>query len=147
MVIMWTLTWPVVVLLPVTCRCVARSLTSRRPVLTLRLKVSYSVRNGKRLHGSTPFQSQSAGRCSDSRHHDGRDHRRRPPKRLLRSALRVLYGGPRRDLPAPDFASRSADRVCLQMDCPFTLDGQMFAAPADAPLVITAPETVDFVRC
>ncbi len=70
-----------------------------------------------------------------------------PPKRLLRSALRVLYGGQRRDLPAADYASRGADRVGLQMDCPFTLDGQMFAPPADAPLVITAPETVDFVRC
>jgi hypothetical protein len=69
-----------------------------------------------------------------------------PPERLLRSARRVLYGGNERDLPARCYRSRGAHGVRLRFDGSFTLDGQMFDAAADAPLVITAPDRVDFVR-
>ena len=71
---------------------------------------------------------------------------RYPPERLLRSARRVLYGGNERDLPADCYQSCGAHRVRLRYDGRFTLDGQMFDAAADRPLVITAPDRVEFVR-
>jgi Diacylglycerol kinase catalytic domain len=69
-----------------------------------------------------------------------------PPVRLLRYARRVLYGGNERDLPAHCYKSRGAHRVQLRYDGRLTLDGQMFDAVADRPLVITAPDRVAFVR-
>jgi hypothetical protein len=69
-----------------------------------------------------------------------------PPERLLRSARKVLYGGNQRDLPAACYKSRGAHTLRLRFDGNFTLDGQMFAAPADEPLVVSAPDRVDFVR-
>ena len=69
-----------------------------------------------------------------------------PPKRLLRSARKVLYGGNQRDLPAACYKSRGAHTIRLRFDGSFTLDGQMFDAPADEPLVVSAPDRVDFVR-
>lgn len=69
-----------------------------------------------------------------------------PPAKLLRSALRVLYGGNERRLPAGSYTSRGAHGIRLRFDGQFTLDGQMFDATADEPLVITAPDRVDFVR-
>ncbi|MDX6748639.1 diacylglycerol kinase family protein [Geminicoccaceae bacterium 1502E] len=68
-----------------------------------------------------------------------------PPQRLVRSARQVLYGGNRERLPESYF-SRGAHRVELDMGLPFTIDGQFFHARADAPLVITAPQGVRFVR-
>lgn len=68
-----------------------------------------------------------------------------PPERLVRSARRVLYGGHRDRLPEGYF-SRGAHRVELDMGLPFTIDGQFFRARADAPLLITAPEDLRFVR-
>jgi len=69
-----------------------------------------------------------------------------PPVRLLRSARRVLYGGNQRDLLADCYASRGAHRIQLRYDGRLTLDGQMFDAAADRPLVITAADRVEFVR-
>ncbi len=69
-----------------------------------------------------------------------------PPRHILRHALGVLYGGPRRRLPPEGYFSRNAWRVSLELDGPFTLDGQPFQPPTDAPLVLTAPDAVDFVR-
>jgi len=69
-----------------------------------------------------------------------------PPERLLRSARQVLYGGNERDLPARCYKSRGAHRIRLRYDGRLTLDGQMFDTAADQPLVITAPDRVDFVR-
>ena len=69
-----------------------------------------------------------------------------PPERLLRSARRVLYGGNARDLPAACYKSRGAHSLRLRFEGQFTLDGQMFDAPADAPLVISAPDRIDFVK-
>lgn len=68
-----------------------------------------------------------------------------PPERLVRSARRVLYGNGREGLPESYF-SRGAHRVELDMGLPFTIDGQFFHSRPDAPLVITAPEEVRFVR-
>ncbi len=69
-----------------------------------------------------------------------------PPKHLLRSARKVLYGGNERDLPATCYKSRGAHSIRLRFEGTFTLDGQMFDAPADEPLVVSAPDRVDFVR-
>lgn len=69
-----------------------------------------------------------------------------PPERLLRSARKVLYGNNERDLPEPCYRSRGAHNIRLRFDGQFTLDGQMFDAPADAPLLVSAPDRVDFVR-
>ncbi len=69
-----------------------------------------------------------------------------PPKHLLRSARKVLYGGNERDLPATCYKSRGAHSIRLRFEGYFTLDGQMFDAPADGPLVVSAPDRVDFVR-
>ncbi len=69
-----------------------------------------------------------------------------PPEHLLRSARKVLYGGNERDLPAPCYTSRGAHSIRLRFDGHFTLDGQMFDATADEPLVVSAPDRVDFVR-
>jgi hypothetical protein len=69
-----------------------------------------------------------------------------PPQHLLRSARKVLYGGNERDLPATCYKSRGAHSIRLRFEGYFTLDGQMFDAPADEPLVISAPDRVDFVR-
>ena len=69
-----------------------------------------------------------------------------PPERLLRYARRVLYGGNERDLPPQCYRSRGAHTLRLRYDGRFTLDGQMFHTVADRPLVITAPDRVDFVR-
>lgn len=69
-----------------------------------------------------------------------------PPERLLRSARKVLYGGNERDLPAPCYTSRGAHSLRLGFEGLFTLDGQMFQAPTDGPLVVSAPDRVDFVR-
>ena len=69
-----------------------------------------------------------------------------PPTRLLGCARQVLYGGNERDLPASSYTSRGAHAIRLRFDGRFTLDGQMFDASADEPLVITAPDRLDFVR-
>ncbi len=69
-----------------------------------------------------------------------------PPAHLLASVRQVFYGGNERDLPASCYASRGAHAIRLRFDGRFTLDGQMFDASADEPLVITAPDRLDFVR-
>ncbi len=83
-------------------------------------------------------------------HQDGAPVRytaiRYPPDRLLRHARRVLYGGNERDLPADCYTSRGAHRVELRYAGRFTLDGQMFETAPERPLVITAPDRVEFVR-
>ena len=70
-----------------------------------------------------------------------------PPKRLLRWAPWIMYGGNERKLPPDGYTSRAAHQVHLELEGRFTLDGQLFDPPADGPLVITAPEPVDFVQC
>ncbi|HET6466940.1 MAG TPA: diacylglycerol kinase family protein [Geminicoccaceae bacterium] len=69
-----------------------------------------------------------------------------PPERLTRHARKLLYGGPVRDLPEPGYLSRGATRVALDLDGPFTIDGQFFAPVPGRPLVLTAAETARFVR-
>lgn len=68
-----------------------------------------------------------------------------PPRRLLLSAPKVLYGGPRRSLP-PGYESQGAGRVALRLAGRFTLDGELYDPDPERPLLITAPNVVRFVR-
>lgn len=69
-----------------------------------------------------------------------------PPRRLLRYAHKILYGPPHRHFPDRTYVSQGARKIALEMECPFTLDGQMFEPVKDKPLVVTAADQVDFVR-
>jgi hypothetical protein len=69
-----------------------------------------------------------------------------PPKQLLRHAWRILYGGAQRKLPAASYRSRASDRVALAMDCPFTLDGEIFQPTPGRALILTAADEARFVR-
>ncbi|HMR32509.1 MAG TPA: diacylglycerol kinase family protein [Geminicoccaceae bacterium] len=65
---------------------------------------------------------------------------------IVRHARRILYGGDAgRGLPA-GFDSLGAERIELGLDGPFTIDGQFFEPTPGRPLVLTAPDTVRFVR-
>jgi len=64
---------------------------------------------------------------------------------IVRHARRILYGDEERELPA-GFDSLGAERIELTLDGPFTIDGQFFDPMPGRPLVLTAPETVRFVR-
>lgn len=69
-----------------------------------------------------------------------------PPKGMLRHALRILYGGARRKLPAETYRSWVPRRVALAMDCPFTLDGEIFEPAPGREVVLTAADEARFVR-
>lgn len=68
-----------------------------------------------------------------------------PPRGLLRYARRILYGGEPRRLP-PGYRSRASHRAALAMDCPFTLDGEMFRPEPGRALILTAADEARFVR-
>jgi diacylglycerol kinase family enzyme len=69
-----------------------------------------------------------------------------PPTGLLRYARRLLYGGEDRKLPAATYLSRASDRVALAMDCPFTLDGEIYQPTPGRELILTADDEARFVR-
>jgi diacylglycerol kinase (ATP) len=69
-----------------------------------------------------------------------------PPKGLLRYARRILYGGEERRLPAESYLSHAGGRVALAMDCPFTLDGEIFQPVPGRELILTAADEARFVR-
>lgn len=69
-----------------------------------------------------------------------------PPKSILRYAWRILYGKEDRKLPAESYSSRRSHRVALTMDCPFTLDGELFEPDPEKPLVLTAADEARFLR-
>jgi hypothetical protein len=70
-----------------------------------------------------------------------------PPRRLLRAAPRVLYGAEQREAPAQGYDSCGAGRLAMTLDSPFTLDGQILEPMDGQPILLTAPETVNFLRC
>jgi diacylglycerol kinase (ATP) len=69
-----------------------------------------------------------------------------PPKDLLRSAPKVLYGWGRRPLRPDVYDSQATGHIALRLDAPFTVDGEMFEPSTDQPVVITATDRVRFVR-
>ena len=69
-----------------------------------------------------------------------------PPKRLIRNAWRVLYGGGERRLDPAHYSSCGAKQVALKMECPFTLDGELFDPHPELPLLPSAEARAEFVR-
>ncbi len=70
-----------------------------------------------------------------------------PPRRLLRFAHRILYGGADRRLPAGHYVSRNIDRISFAMSCPFTVDGELFQPVEGTPVELDQAGRVRFVRC
>lgn len=70
-----------------------------------------------------------------------------PPRGIVRHARRLLYGNDRERLPPETFASARADRITLQMDCPFNLDGEFYAPDAAGEVCLSRTPPVRFVRC
>ena len=69
-----------------------------------------------------------------------------PPVRLLRSSLRILYGGPERRLPESHYVSRNMERIAFDMSCPFTLDGEIFEPTPGQSVELSDGGRVRFVR-
>ena len=69
-----------------------------------------------------------------------------PPRRLGRSAYRVLYGPPDRRLPE-NYVSHNADKVAFEMTCPFTLDGELFDPEPGTPVELSGAGRLRFVQC
>jgi len=91
------------------------------------------------LLGSRPFWTETPGPLHFS-------YISYPPKRLALHLPRLLYGGPRRKLPAESYFSRDATSVRLKLDGPFTLDGEFFEAEPDKEIVLSGDERANFVR-
>ena len=89
--------------------------------------------------GSRPFWNQEAG---DFRYTEIAF----PPRRLFRQLPKLLWAEERRNFSDPGYLSRGARVVTLAMDCPFTLDGQLFDPDPERPLRLTAPDSARFVR-
>ncbi|MDH3475708.1 MAG: diacylglycerol kinase family protein [Rhodospirillales bacterium] len=90
--------------------------------------------------GSRPFWGQEQGAL----HYTGIAY---PTHRLLRSALRVLYGGAERRLPPSHYVSHNVDRVAFEMDCSFTLDGELYTPASGTPVEVGSGGRVKFVQC
>jgi hypothetical protein len=89
--------------------------------------------------GSRPFWNTASGPVRWTEIAD-------PPRRLLANAPGVLYGRSKRTVKDESYASHGVRRVSLEMDGPFTLDGQFFTAERQNPLVITADDRIAFVK-
>lgn len=70
-----------------------------------------------------------------------------PPVRFVRLLYRLLYGSAPRRLPEHSYLSRNAGKVELIMDCPFTLDGELFEPEPGQPVVLAAGPAIRFVKC
>lgn len=88
--------------------------------------------------GSRPFWNQGGGplRYSAVAH---------PPERLLLQVRKVLYGGERRRLPE-GYRSRGAETVTLRLQGAFTLDGERYEPDPARPLLISAADSLSFLR-
>lgn len=107
--------------------------TSRRRALVLATTLDRLVL------GTRPFWNNGG----EPIHFTMLDH---PPTGIVGKARQILFGRKKRDLPDPPFHSRSAGRVELRLDRPFTIDGEFFRAAPGVPVVITADEEVRYVK-
>jgi hypothetical protein len=89
--------------------------------------------------GSRPFWGEDDGaiRFTSVSH---------PPPHLIRSAPKVLYGWRRATLPKDRYISCNAERIALDLDGPFTLDGELFEPAPAQPVLLTASDELCFVR-
>lgn len=69
-----------------------------------------------------------------------------PMPALMRTGLKLLYGGAERRLDENVFRSRGVETVELDIASGFTLDGELFDPPKDTPLRIAAGPTFEFVH-
>jgi hypothetical protein len=69
-----------------------------------------------------------------------------PPIKPFRYARRVLFGGPKRNLPAQGYFSSGAREVRLGMTCPFTLDGAFLEPENGRQIILTAEKKASFRR-
>jgi diacylglycerol kinase (ATP) len=88
--------------------------------------------------GSWPFWNEGHGpiRYTSIAH---------PPAGLVWRAKRLLYGPDRSRLPDGYF-SRGVSRIELVPESPFVIDGEIFEAAADRPVVLTAADRIRLVR-
>lgn len=70
-----------------------------------------------------------------------------PPRGLVRHAYRLLYGRDRERLPPATYASAVADRITLNMDCPFNLDGEFHEPGPGGAVILSRTPPVRFIRC
>jgi diacylglycerol kinase (ATP) len=90
--------------------------------------------------GTRPFWNNDGGAPI---HFTVADH---PAVGLVWHSREILFGGKTRDLPDPPFLSVAAGRIELDLDSPFTIDGEFFRAAPGVPVVITAAEEVRYVK-
>lgn len=117
---------------------IAVAIDRQPPVLAQHLLVLATTLD-RLILGARPFWSQGQGaiRFTSIAH---------PPRQLVRSAPKVLYGWRRETLPEEGYVSCSADRIALDLDSAFTLDGELFEPMPDQALLLTAHDQVQFVR-
>lgn len=70
-----------------------------------------------------------------------------PPRALVRYAYRLLYGRDRERLPPATYASAAADRITLNMDCPFNLDGEFYEPGPGGRVILSRTPPARFIRC
>jgi diacylglycerol kinase (ATP) len=69
------------------------------------------------------------------------------PQHLWRAAPAVMRGKPNRFVrPEYGYVSHNAQEIELQLDCGFTLDGELFTAAAGTPVVLRSGYTASFLR-
>jgi hypothetical protein len=69
-----------------------------------------------------------------------------PPEHFVLSLPRLLYGGRERNLPENCYLSRSADMVTLNLDSPFTLDGELYQPTPGRPVEISGAGLVRLIK-
>lgn len=69
-----------------------------------------------------------------------------PPARFLRALLPLLRGRPSRWMTNRGYVSENADEVQLTTGCRIVLDGEILEPDLEAPLIIRADESLEFVR-
>ena len=68
-----------------------------------------------------------------------------PPDRLVRRAIRVLYGGAERGLPARSYRSHNAQRAVIEPALPFALDGELYDATPGRRIELSAAGPLRFL--
>ena len=69
-----------------------------------------------------------------------------PPERFVLSLPRLLYGGRERNLLENCYLSRSADVVTLNLDSPFTLDGELYEPTPGRPVEVSTAGLVRLIK-
>ncbi len=69
-----------------------------------------------------------------------------PPERFALSLPWLLYGGRERSLPEDCYLTRSADVITLNLDSPFTLDGELYEPAPGRPVEIAGAGKARFLK-